>query len=51
MNDAAATTHKTLYRWDKRPSVLDQPPKATKQGENDEHGCLSTVCSRVICSI
>lgn len=32
MNDAAPP-HKTLYRWEKRQSTLDQPPKPTKNGK------------------
>ena len=29
----AAPPHKSLYRWDKRQSALDQPQKATKHGD------------------
>jgi len=29
----AAPPHKTLYRWEKRQSALDQPSKPTKHGK------------------
>jgi hypothetical protein len=31
----AVPPHKTLYRWEKRQSTLDQPSKPTKHGEKD----------------
>jgi hypothetical protein len=31
----AAPPHKTLYRWEKRQSALDQPSKPTKHGKKD----------------
>ena len=34
MNDAAPP-HKTLYRWEKRQSTLDQPSKPTKHGKKN----------------
>jgi hypothetical protein len=30
----AEPPHKTLYRWEKRQSTLDQPSKPTKHGKN-----------------
>jgi len=32
----AAPSHKTLYRWEKRKSALDQPSKPTKNGRTIE---------------
>jgi hypothetical protein len=36
MNDAAPS-HKSLYRWEKRPSTLDKPSKPKKHGKKNSN--------------